>query len=143
MQDIMHGFQIGDKVLFDDQNEELGLEKNDEGIVESIRGNSLLVNFYGKCVEVKWFWLKKWVDVSALDPKEKIQHDYAEWVDNVTDVCDWKTHITMEEVQSQYSNLAIKLAIHELSKIAEISTGNVLQTINERISYLEKINSRG
>jgi hypothetical protein len=141
MQDIMHGFQIGDRVLFDDQDDELGLEKGDEGIVESLKGNSLVVNFYGKCVEVKWFCLKQWTDVAKLDPKQRIQYDYAEWVDEVSDVCDWKTSISMDEVQSKYSQLAIQLAIKELSSIAEISTGETLRIINERIKYLENVNS--
>jgi len=73
MQDIMHGYQIGDRVLFDDQDDELGLEKGDEGVIVDIDGNaSLVVNFNGKHASVKWFCLKKWVDVQSLDPRQKI-----------------------------------------------------------------------
>jgi len=140
MQDIMHGYQIGDRVLFDDQDDELGLEQGDEGVVVDIDGNaSVVVNFNGKHVSVKWYYLKKWIDVSKLNPREKIKYDYAEWVDEITDICDWKTNITMEEVQSTYSKLAIHLAIRELQSIAEINADAATAShLRNRIKYLEE-----
>ena len=70
------------------------------------------------------------------NPREQIQRNYARWVDDVCEVCDWKTSITMEEVQSKYSQLAIDLAISELQSIAEISEGETLEAINKRIKHL-------
>ena len=75
------------------------------------------------------------------NPRIEIQKKYAKWVDDVCEVCDWKTSITMDEVQGKYSELAINLAISELSSLAEIATGSILQKINERIKYLEKTKS--
>jgi hypothetical protein len=75
------------------------------------------------------------------NPRIEIQKKYAKWVDEVCEVCDWKTSITMDEVQGKYSELAINLAISELSSLAEIATGSILQKINERIKYLEKTKS--
>jgi hypothetical protein len=72
------------------------------------------------------------------NPRLEIQKKYAKWVDDVCEVCDWKTSITMDEVQGKYSELAIDLAISELSSLAEIATGSILQQIKERIKYLEK-----
>jgi hypothetical protein len=71
------------------------------------------------------------------NPRLDIQKRYAKWVDDICEVCDWKTSITMDEVQGIYSSLAIDLAISELSSIAEVSTGSILQQINDRIKYLE------
>jgi hypothetical protein len=77
----------------------------------------------------------------ATNPRIEIQKKYAKWVDEVCEVCDWKTSITMDEVQGKYSELAINLAISELSSLAEIATGSILEQINERIKYLEKTKS--
>lgn len=141
MQDIMHGFQIGDRVIFDDQDDELGLEKGDEGVILDFSGNaSFIVNFNGKHTEVKWFWLKPWVDVASLNPRQKIKHDYAEWVDEISDTCDWVTSISMDEVQSKYSGLAIKLAITELESILEVTTDSATSVkLHDRISYLNSL----
>lgn len=68
-----------------------------------------------------------------MDPRTQIQRNYARWVDDVCEMCDWKTSITMEEVQAQYSKLAIELAIKELS---------VLRTnpeVYDRIQYLQSL----
>lgn len=69
----------------------------------------------------------------GMDPRTQIQRNYARWVDDVCEMCDWKTSITMEEVQAQYSKLAIELAIKELS---------VLRTnpeVYDRIQYLQSL----
>lgn len=71
------------------------------------------------------------------NPRLDIQKKYAKWVDDICEVCDWKTSISMDEVQGIYSSLAIDLAISELQSLAEVSTGSILQQINDRIKYLE------
>ena len=74
----------------------------------------------------------------ATNPRLEIQKKYAEWVDEICEMCDWKTSISMDEVQGVYSSLAIDLAISELRDLAEIATGSILQRINDRIKYLEQ-----
>jgi hypothetical protein len=70
------------------------------------------------------------------NPREQIQRNYARWVDDICEQCDWKTSITMEEVQSMYSKLAIELAVAELVKIEKITDEKTSIEINKRIEYL-------
>jgi len=72
-------------------------------------------------------------DLEATNPRKQIQRNYSRWVDDVCEACDWKTSITMEEVQSQYSRLAIELAIKELSAFRADSV------VSERIEYLQTL----
>ena len=69
-------------------------------------------------------------DLEATNPREQIQRNYSRWVDDICEVCDWKTSITMDEV---YSRLAIELAIKELSSLTPASS------IKERIQYLQSL----
>jgi hypothetical protein len=72
-------------------------------------------------------------DLEATNPRKQIQQDYSNWVDDICEVCDWKTNITMDEVQAVYSRLAIELAIKELSSLTPASS------IKERIQYLQSL----
>lgn len=75
-----------------------------------------------------------------MDPRTQIQRNYARWVDDVCEMCDWKTSITMEEVQAQYSKLAIELAIDQLKSL--ISEGNFSvrsETVKQKIYYLQSL----
>ena len=74
------------------------------------------------------------------NPRQEIQKKYAEWVDDVCEVCDWKTSITMDEVQDVYSKLAINLAISELKSILEVTTDSATSSrLQYRISYLNSL----
>lgn len=76
-------------------------------------------------------------DLEPKNPKEQIQKDYSDWVDRVCDECDWKTNITMDEVQAVYSRLAIELVIKELLPFA---AEQYKESVNERIKYLQSLN---
>jgi len=72
-------------------------------------------------------------DLEATNPREQIQRNYSRWVDDVCEACDWKTSITMEEVQAQYSRLAIELVIKELSAL------RTDPVVYDRIQYLQSL----
>jgi hypothetical protein len=46
-----------------------------------------------------------------MNDREKIKKEYSDWVDQVSEECDWKTSITMDEVQAVYSRIALKYAL--------------------------------
>ena len=71
------------------------------------------------------------------NPRKEIQKKYADWVDEVCEMCDWKTSFGIDEVQAKYSELAIELVISELDSILEtITDGKTAQKIRDRIVFL-------
>jgi hypothetical protein len=72
-------------------------------------------------------------DLEVTNPRKQIQKNYARWVDNICEECDWKTSISMDEVQAVYSRLAIELSIKELSRFSADSA------VSERIRYLQSL----
>jgi vacuolar-type H+-ATPase subunit D/Vma8 len=74
-----------------------------------------------------------------LNEREKLKYDYRRWVNDYTELLD-KAHVTMDEVQSKYSQLSISFAISELSKISEITTdGKTRLQIEDRIKHLQSL----
>lgn len=73
------------------------------------------------------------------NPREKIQSDYAKWVDTISELYDWKTHITMEEVQNKYSELAIQMLIEELTNLLHMKSEDVPLKLEERIKMLSAL----
>jgi hypothetical protein len=53
------------------------------------------------------------------DDRDRIKEEYETWVDNVTETCDWKTSITMDEVQAKYSEIALKYALNILESLRD------------------------
>lgn len=64
-----------------------------------------------------------------MNDREKIKKEYADWVDDVCESCDWKTHFSMNDVQTKYSQIALNYAMsiidealkRELSTLDEVS----------------------
>lgn len=63
------------------------------------------------------FQFKKTKGVVNYDDRDRIKEEYEKWVDDVTETCDWKTSITMDEVQSKYSEIALKYALNFLESL--------------------------
>ena len=139
MTDILKTYKKGDRVICDSDYQ--GIARGAEGVVIDVLTTELYDVIFGigldeKRINIPFCWIKPWIDVEPMNVRERIQYDYSEWVDEVCEICDWKTNITMEEVQAKYSELAIKLAINELSAFA---AEQYKESVNDRIQYLQTL----
>lgn len=139
MTDILKTYKKGNRVICDSDYQ--GITRGTEGIVMDVLTDELYDVLFGtgldeKRINIPFSWIKPWIDVEPMNVRERIQYDYSEWVDEVCELCDWKTNITIEEVQAKYSELAIKLAINELSAFA---AEQYKESVNVRIQYLQTL----
>lgn len=142
MTDFTKGLEIGDKVLFqgypDMYGEDCPLVRNDWGIVIKIPETStsqeiFKIFFEGKGeFDIFHYDLVEYRDVDHMNPRQKIQWEYSEWVDEYTDMLE-KSHVTMQEVQNAYSHFALNWVIRELKELEQTNQ------IQERIKYLETL----
>lgn len=135
-------YQPGDRVEYYPHplDEAAGLDFRSEGVIKKIKEDEVIVEL--KSGEIRTFceWeIEPYVDYASLNEREKLKYRYRRWVIDYTGLFE-KSHVTMEEVQSKYSELAINFAINELEKIAEISAdGKTRDGINKRVSYLNSL----
>lgn len=136
MTDFTKNLEIGDKLFFKGYPEFYGedcpLERNDIGVVIGYEENKIQLAFEGK--GTYWifaFDIAPYKDIRGMNPIEKIQWEYEEWVDEYTDMLE-KSHVTMEEVQWKYSRLALSWVIRELKVLGT-------EEANKRIEYLETL----
>lgn len=142
MIDFTKDLEIGDKVLFQGYPEMYGndcpLVRNDRGIVIQLPiGNSsqesFKIFFEGKGeFNIFHYDLVEYRNIVDMDPRQKIQWEYSEWVDEYTDMLE-KSHVTMQEVQDAYSHFALNWVIRELKALRQT------EEIEERIKYLETL----
>ena len=142
MTDFTKDLEIGDKVLFqgypDMYGDDCPLLRNDWGIVIELPNggssqNKFKIFFEGKGqFDIFHYDLVEYRDIDHMDPRQKIQWEYSEWVDEYTDMLE-KSHVTMQEVQNAYSHFALNWVIKELKAI------NQTEEIRERIKYLETL----
>lgn len=142
MTDILKTYKKGDRVICDSDYQ--GVQRGTEGVVIDVIREELYDVLFDTGsdktqVKISFCWIKPWIDVEPMNVRERIQYDYSEWVDEVCEVCDWKTNITMGEVQAKYSELAIKLAINELTTFANSINMINTELIKERIKYLQTL----
>jgi hypothetical protein len=139
MKDTNQKFKVGDKVEYRPHILDEG-EYPFVGIVQSVDDDSVFVLLEDRSERiVSWWDLELFVDYSLLNERERIQYNYRRWVNEYTELFD-KTHVTMDEVQSKYSQLAISFAIDELRRISEISVNsNTRLSIEERINHLQSL----
>ena len=76
------------------------------------------------------YGVRKTKGVKNFDDRDRIKASYEKWVDEITEVCDWKTNITMEEVQGKYSQLALQYALDILTSI-KVSENPALDVENK------------
>jgi hypothetical protein len=110
------------------------------GVIEEIHEDLLHIRLPNGELRKAFFWdCEKYVDPTLLNEREKLKYDYRRWVNDYTESLD-KIHVTMDEVQSKYSQLAISFAISELSKVSEITTdGKTRLRIEDRIKHLQSL----
>jgi hypothetical protein len=139
MTDISKVYKKGDRVICDSDYQ--NVLRGTEGIIIDVLTKDVYDVLFGlgldeMRINIPFCWIKPWIDVEPMNVRERIQHDYSEWVDEICEVCDWKTNITIGEVQAKYSELAIKLAISELSAFA---SEQYKEAVNDRIKYLQSL----
>lgn len=79
-------------------------------------------------------------DSANRNEREELKTIYDKWVDGVCEECDWVTHITQEQVNAKYSEIAVNFAVSELLAIREtVSDPKIYQKLSARISYLETL----
>lgn len=142
MTDFTKGLEIGDKVLFqgypDMYGEDFPLIRNDWGIVIELpkagtAQKKFKIFFESKGeFEIFYYDLVEYQDILHMNPRQKIQWEYSEWVDEYTDMLE-KSHVTMQEVQNAYSHFALNWVIKELRELEQT------EQIQERIKYLETL----
>ena len=74
--------------------------------------------------------VRKTKGMENFDDRDRIKATYEEWVDQITEVCDWKTNITMDEVQGKYSEIALQYALNILTSI-KVSENPALDVENK------------
>jgi hypothetical protein len=80
--------------------------------------------------------VRKTKGTKNFNDRDRIKEAYECWVDNVTEECDWKTNISMNEVQGKYSELALHYALDILNSL-EKSENQTLAIKNK----IEEINN--
>jgi hypothetical protein len=81
--------------------------------------------------------VRKTKGMENFDDRDRIKASYEEWVDQITEVCDWKTNITMDEVQGKYSEIALQYALNILSSIDKSEDQSL--AIKNKISEIDNI----
>jgi hypothetical protein len=138
MTDFTKGLEIGDKIFFQGYSDMYGddcpLVRNDVGVVIELpksESTKFKIHFKDKGeFYIHHFDIAQYKDLESMDPREKIQWEYSEWVDEYTELLE-KSHVTMQEVQASYSGLALTWAIRELKALEPT------EQIKDRIKYLE------
>jgi hypothetical protein len=110
-----------------------------EGIVTSVQVKrsqfdraELTIDFgeFGVHTGIYDYTVRKTKGVENFDDRDRIKATYEEWVDQITEVCDWKTNITMDEVQGKYSEIALQYALNILTSI-KVSENPALDVENK------------
>lgn len=81
--------------------------------------------------------IRKTKGVENFDDRDRIKATYEEWVDQITEVCDWKTNITMDEVQGKYSEIALRYALDILTSVEKSEDQSL--SIKNKISEISNI----
>jgi len=149
----MNKFFKGDRVkLVDFDFEGFDADKNlyaipygSEGIITSVQVKrsqfdraELTVDFGEFGVHAVYdYAVRKTKGVENFDDRDRIKATYEEWVDQITEVCDWKTNITMDEVQGKYSEIALRYALDILTNVEKSEDQSL--AIKNKISEISNI----
>ena len=74
-----------------------------------------------------------------MNDREKIKKEYADWVNHVCEECDWKTSITMEEVQAVYSGIALKYALGIIENHLNMSYLDSFRMLQKKRDEIKKL----
>lgn len=150
----MNKFIKGDRVkLVDFEFEGFDVDKKlhimpygSEGIVTAVQVKrsqfdrvELTIDFgeFGVHTGIYDYNVRKTKGVENFDDRDRIKATYEEWVDQVTEICDWKTNITMDEVQGKYSEIALQYTLNVLTSIERSEDQSL--AIKNKISEIDNI----
>ena len=74
-----------------------------------------------------------------MNDREKIKKEYSDWVDQVSEECDWKTSITMDEVQAVYSRIALKYALSIIENHLNMSYLDSFRMLGKKRDEIKKL----
>lgn len=75
------------------------------------------------------YQIRPTIGVKNFNDRDRIKAIYEEWTDQVFETCDWKTNFTIDEVQTKYSEIALKYALEKLEEI-KINPSKLSTSIN-------------
>lgn len=149
----MNKFFKGDRVKlvdfdfegFDADKKLYAIPYGSEGIITSVQVKrsqfdrvELTVDFGEFGVHVVYdYAVRKTKGVENFDDRDRIKAAYEEWVDQITEICDWKTNITMDEVQGKYSEIALRYALDILTSVERSEDQSL--AIKNKISEISNI----
>lgn len=111
-----------------------------EGIAVNLRGSDYMVDFGEKgSFQVYDYELRITKGRENFDDRERIKEEYESWVDEVCEECDWKTNITMDEVQEKYSEIALRYALGIIEKFLEMDPGDGLSMMENKRNEIKKM----
>ena len=84
---------------------------------------------------------KSYIDYKDIldEELEKIKKEYSDWVDQVSEECDWKTSITMDEVQAVYSRIALKYALSIIENHLNMSYLDSFRMLGKKRDEIKKL----
>ena len=74
-----------------------------------------------------------------MNDRDQIKKEYSDWVDEICESCDWKTSITMEEVQAVYSKIALKYAMRIIAEALETNPDRIEITLLKKKIEIQKL----
>jgi len=117
-----------------------------EGVITDIKikrsqydRTQLTINFgeFGVHEGIYDYNVRKTKGVENFNDRDRIKESYERWVDHVTEECEWKTNITMEEVQGKYSSIALRYALDILTDIQVSEDQNL--AIKNKITEIDNL----
>ena len=133
----MRNYKTGDLIKFKEFDHTIPYSA--EGIILGSHESPQHLNIYEYDVDfgelgihkLHDFQFRKTKGIENYDDRDRIKEDYEKWVDNITETCDWKTSISMDEVQSKYSEIALKYALNLLESLR--NEKNPMEVVGKKI----------
>jgi len=152
----MNKFIVGDRIkMADFDYEGLNTDKKlcaipygSEGVITGVQvkrsqfdRTELTIEFddFGVHSGIYDYGVRKTKGVKNFNDRDRLKESYEKWVDEVTEMCDWKTNITMDEVQGKYSSIALRYALDILTSI-KVSVNPALDVENKIIEIDKLLN---
>jgi hypothetical protein len=132
--------KIGDYVMLCTTVEDLPIEYGAEGFVKDQDDEDFLVDFGEKgSFFVKYCDLRITKPFAEMNDRERLKYEYREWVDKVSDECDWKTHFSIEEIQEKYSEIALKYALKIIDECLELNSDQKLVMLVNKKAEIKQL----
>jgi hypothetical protein len=118
------------------------LEYGVEGTVVEVdeKENESLVNFGNPgSFFVKNYDLRVTKPSVEMNDRERLKEEYHEWVDRVSEDCDWKTNFTIEEIKEKWSEITLNYALKIIDECLELNSDQKLVMLINKKSEIKKL----